>query len=145
VAEELEASLEVLAQLLARLQIPGNVVEVLLESYRRSTISSSGARGRVAPAVPFSELPVEIFDAPVATFRLHDSMWGVGRTLAELNLRAVTGATVLAIRRGDRTVTSPDGAFRLQAGDDLYLLGDEADIRLARHRLERGGPGQAAV
>ncbi|MGH9174122.1 MAG: cation:proton antiporter, partial [Vicinamibacterales bacterium] len=35
VAEELEASLEVLSQLLARLHIPGNVVETLVDNYRR--------------------------------------------------------------------------------------------------------------
>ncbi|MFN2444205.1 MAG: cation:proton antiporter [Vicinamibacterales bacterium] len=138
IAEELEASLEVLAQLLSRLHIPGNVVEVLLETYRRTTINASGNRGRAAPAVPFGELPVEIADAPVATFRLDESMWGVGHSLAELDVRASTGATVLAVRRGTRTLTSPDGGFRFEAGDELYLLGDESDIKLARRRLEQG-------
>lgn len=138
IAEELEGSLEVLAQLLSRLNIPGNVVEVLLETYRRTTMSGS-AQTRRAPAVPFSTLPEDIADTPVATFRIAASMWGTGRSLAELNLRADTGATVLAVRRGTRTVTSPDANFRLQADDDLYLMGDDADVRLARHRLETGG------
>ncbi len=143
IAEELEASLEVLAQLLSRLHIPGNVVEVLLETYRRTTTVSAG-RPRFAPAVPFGELPVEIADTPVATFRLTQAMWGVSRTLSELNLRAETGATVLAVRRATRTLTSPDGGFRLEVGDDLYLMGDEADIRLARNRLEQG-PSRAPL
>lgn len=142
VAEELEGSLEALAQLLARLHIPGNVVEVLLDTYRRTT--TSAARGRLARAVPFSELPVEIADAPVATFRLRGGMWGVGRTLAELDLRAATGATVLAVRRGDRTLTSPDGGFRLAIGDDLFLLGDDADVLLAQNRLESGPRHEAS-
>lgn len=142
IAEELEGSLEALAQLLARLHIPGNVVDVLLETYRRTT--TSAARGRTARAVPFSELPVEIADTPVATFRLRDGMWGVGRTLAELDLRAATGATVLAVRRGDRTMTTPDGSFRLATGDDLFLLGDEADVLLARNRLEAGPRREAS-
>lgn len=142
IAEELEGSLEVLAQLLSRLHVPGNVVEVLLEVYRRTTTTRS-AQARRAPAVPFSTLPVAIVDTPVATFRLAERMWGAGRSLGELNLRAQTGATVLAVRRGDETVTSPDAGFRLQHGDDLYLLGDEADVRLARHRLEQGDQGLA--
>lgn len=137
VAEELEASLEVLAQLLMRLSIPGNVVEVLLDTYRRTTTMASG-RAKRAPAMPFGELPVEIADAPVASFRMAQAMWGVGRTLGELDLRAQTGATVLAIRRAGRTVTSPDAGFGLAAEDDLFILGDESDVLLARHRLENG-------
>lgn len=138
VAEELEASLEVLAQLLMRLHIPGNVVEVLLDTYRRSTTTVQTGRAKRAPAMPLGELPVEIADAPVASFRLGSAMGAVGRSLAELDLRAETGATVLAVRRGGRTFTSPDATFRLEVADDLYLLGDEADVLLARHRLEQG-------
>ena len=51
VAEELEASLEVLSQLLMRLHIPGNVVETLVENYRRVLGASTGRAAR-APAVP---------------------------------------------------------------------------------------------
>ncbi len=138
VAEELEASLEVLAQLLMRLQIPGNVVEVLLDTYRRTTTTVATGRAKRAIALPLGELPVEIADAPVSSFRLAPEMGAVSRTLAELDLRAETGATVLAIRREGRTFTSPEASFRLAAGDDLYLLGDESDILLARHRLEQG-------
>jgi len=137
VAEELEASLEVLAQLLMRLAIPGNVVEVLLDSYRRSTTMAS-SRTKRAPAMPLGELPLEIAAAPVASFRLGAGMWGVDRTLGEVDLRAQTGATVLAIRRGGRTFTSPDAGFRLAPSDDLYLLGDESDVLLASDRMEHG-------
>ena len=69
VAEELEASLEVLSQLLARLHIPGNVVETLVDNYRRVLGAPTGAR-RAAPAIPLDQLPREIVDAPVSSFRL---------------------------------------------------------------------------
>jgi CPA2 family monovalent cation:H+ antiporter-2 len=144
VAEELEASLEVLAQLLMRLHIPGNVVEVLLDTYRRTTTTVTTGRAKRAIALPLGELPVEIADAPVSSFRLGPEMGSVGRTLVELDLRAETGATVLAVRREGRTITSPDAGFRLAAGDDLYLLGDDSDVLLARHRLEQG-PKSAAI
>ncbi len=144
VAEELEASLEVLAQLLTRMQIPANVVEVLTDTYRRTTTTVPTGRAKRALAMPLGELPVEIADAPVSSFRLGPEMGAVGHTLGKLDLRAETGATVLAIRRASRTVTSPDATFQLAAGDDLYLLGDDADVLLARHRLEQG-PRPAAV
>ena len=49
VAEEMEASLEVVAQTIARLDVPGNVIDVLLDSYRRE---STGIRTVRAPGRP---------------------------------------------------------------------------------------------
>ena len=137
VAEELEASLEVLSQLMTRLHIPGNVVETLVETYRR-TVGAAESRLSKARAIPLDQLPREIVDAPVSSFRLPPAGWAVGRTLQELDLRNTTGATVLAVRRGGRTTTSPQGSFGLEAGDDIYLLGDDSDILLARALVTDG-------
>ena len=45
------------------------------------------------------------------------------RTLAELELRNKFGLTVLAVRRGRRTIGSPAGSFRVEPGDRLVLIG----------------------
>jgi monovalent cation:H+ antiporter-2, CPA2 family len=133
VAEELEASLEVLAQTFARLDVPGNVIEVLLDGYRRD--SSSGIRPMRAPSQALDELPSAITKTPVATHRMHEGEWAVGKTLAEVNLRAETGALVLAVQKSGRHITSPPADLMLAEGDVLYLVGDESDILLARNRL----------
>lgn len=137
VAEELEASLEVLSQLLARLHIPGNVVETLVDNYRRVLGAPTGRSSR-APAIPLDQMPREIIDAPVSSFRLGLGAWAAGRTLQELDIRARTSATVLAVRRQSGTTTSPHGSFRLEAGDDVFLLGDDSDVMLARALLTEG-------
>ena len=134
VAEELEASLEVLAQLLSRLLIPGNIVDVLLDTYRETAGGDTRRPMRARP-VPLDELPSSISSAPVASHRLDKESWAVDRTLGQVDLRARTGATVMAIRRAGRTVTSPGADFVLATGDDIYLLGDDAEVRLARARL----------
>ncbi|MCK6549228.1 cation:proton antiporter [Myxococcota bacterium] len=59
----------------------------------------------------------------------------VGRSLAELNLRGVTGATVLAIVRGDRGVIVPTAREVLTAGDTLALAGSHDAITAARALL----------
>ena len=46
-----------------------------------------------------------------------------GRTLEELALRRAHQITVLAVRRGAATTASPDGRFRVEAGDRLVLVG----------------------
>ena len=135
VAEELEASLEVLAQLLARLHIAGNVIETLVDVFRRESV---GLRTVRAPSAPWDALPEAIQQMPVATHRVDAGQWAIGRSLAEIDLRARTGASVLAIRRGEQYTTSPADDERIAEGDVLYLLGDESDITLARHQLAGG-------
>ena len=69
--------------------------------------------------------------------RLGAGSTAVGRTLAEIDLRGVTGATVLAIRRGDAVVPVPSGHERLAAGDVLAVAGKHESIEAARELLER--------
>jgi K+:H+ antiporter len=134
VAEELEASLEVLAQVMARLDIPGNVIEVLLGGFRGESV----ARSLKAPSRMFGALPSEITQTPISTHQLQQRDWAVGRTLTETDLRAATGALILAVRRGSEAITSPRTDMHLENGDVLYLVGDESDILLARERLTTG-------
>lgn len=61
----------------------------------------------------------------------------IGRSLAELNLRGLTGATVLAIVRGSGNIPSPGAREILREGDVLGLLGDAESVKSAR-RLLRG-------
>jgi CPA2 family monovalent cation:H+ antiporter-2 len=46
-----------------------------------------------------------------------------GRTLRDLNLRGVTGATILALLRGDEQFVSPRGDLELQNGDVIAVAG----------------------
>ena len=58
-----------------------------------------------------------------------------GRTLAQLDLRARTGATVLAIARGDHGLASPSPAEPLRAGDVLALTGSDDAVAAASRLL----------
>ena len=135
VAEELEASLEVLAQLLARLDVAGNVIETLLEVFRRESVSIRPVR---APRAMLQSLPEAIQQMPVSTYRLEEGTWAIGRSLTEINLRANTGASILALQRGASYVTSLTPEERLKEGDVLYIVGDDSDVLLARQRLSAG-------
>ncbi len=53
-----------------------------------------------------------------------------GLTIGEMHVRTRTGSFILALQRRDGTlVTAPDGATRLQAGDELVVLGTRAQLR----------------
>jgi CPA2 family monovalent cation:H+ antiporter-2 len=56
----------------------------------------------------------------------------IGRTLADLDLRAKTGATVLAIARGAHGMATPSPTEPLQQGDVLAMAGSDEAIGAAR-------------
>lgn len=58
-----------------------------------------------------------------------------GKTLAALDLRARTGATVLAISRGEAGIATPSPTEPLRAGDVLALAGSDDAIAAARALL----------
>ena len=59
-----------------------------------------------------------------------------GRTLGELDVRNRTGASVIAVARGDRVVPNPGADFRLEQGDVLIAAGREEELRKLRELVE---------
>ena len=60
----------------------------------------------------------------------------VGKTLAEADVRAETGVTVVAVERDGRTLTELDPDFRLEPGDEVLIAGTDEDI--GRFNVELG-------
>jgi CPA2 family monovalent cation:H+ antiporter-2 len=81
---------------------------------------------------------------PVA-FRLQAGSGAVGRTLADLNLRGQTGATVLAITRHDGGVIVPTAQELLHEGDVLALAGTHEALEQASQLLATGGDPQVTA
>ena len=76
--------------------------------------------------------------------RLAPAHYAVGKTLAEINLRGLTGATVLACVRDGKGVLVPTGKEALRPGDVLALAGTHAAIDAARALLTDGPAPPAA-
>ena len=74
-----------------------------------------------------------------ARFTLAAGSPAVGRTLANLNLRGATGATVLAIARGGEGVLVPTGHEELRADDVLALAGTHEAVAAAKQLLSGDG------
>lgn len=73
-------------------------------------------------------------------FRLPPASPAVGQSLAQLNLRGATGATVLAITRGERGLVVPTADEVLQAEDVLALAGSHEAIAAATSLLGASHP-----
>lgn len=117
------------ANLMGHVRASGDLVLELLESQRRGDDDTSHAP---APSLP-DVLPGL---GPLVPIEIVADSPSVGRTLAELNLRARTGATVLALRHADGAgVSAPAGNDRLAAGDVLTVSGAVGAIELAQRLL----------
>jgi monovalent cation:H+ antiporter-2, CPA2 family len=77
-----------------------------------------------------------------STLALEPGHAAVGRTLKEIGLRGLTGATVLAIDRasGDRVL--PTGDEPLAAGDTLVLTGTGEAVAAAKRQLVQGAAAE---
>jgi CPA2 family monovalent cation:H+ antiporter-2 len=58
------------------------------------------------------------------------------RSILELGIRARTGASILAVRRGDATTPNPSPGFLIRAGDALLVLAPAEGPRQLRELLE---------
>jgi CPA2 family monovalent cation:H+ antiporter-2 len=95
--------------------------------------AQTGAREADAAGVDPLEQTRSLFPglgAPIR-FELSPTSPAVGRSLAQLELRAATGATVLAIVRGNAGIAVPDAHDPLHAGDILAIAGTEEAIAAA--------------
>jgi monovalent cation:H+ antiporter-2, CPA2 family len=72
----------------------------------------------------------------LVSIQLADGSPAIGQSLAQLDLRARTGATVLAIGRGEHGLASPSPHEPLRAGDTLALTGSDPAIAAARVALD---------
>ena len=74
---------------------------------------------------------------------LDASSAAVGKSLADLNLRGITGATVLAITRGEEGLIVPTSDVVLRAGDVVALAGTRDAVDAARRILARASDERA--
>jgi len=87
------------------------------------TVRLTQALDRVSVAVPGLGEPTPIRIGPASP--------AVGQSLAALNLRALTGAMVLAVGREDGAVIAPSGAEVLRSGDILAVVGSAQAVAAA--------------
>ena len=112
------------------------IVEALVAQSRRGAGAASANAQAPAPADALRQvaefLPGLGEPTPV---ELAETSPAVGRSLADLDLRGITGATVLAILRGQEGLLVPSAREVLRVGDVLALAGSHEAIDEARKLL----------
>lgn len=135
IPEEFETSIEIFARVLAHYDVPREEIERLVREIRASHYQAlrPGGRPQLTLAGTFRSLP----QMHIERIYLGATAPAAGQTIADTALRSHTGALILAVRRGDSDIATPDAAFRLAAGDMLVVVGQPQQI-MAAHRLLTG-------
>ena len=75
----------------------------------------------------------------IVVFQVDHGSAVVGRSLGDINLRGLTGVSIVALSRGSERIAFPGAAEVLHAGDVVALTGSQAAL-VAANRLLRGLP-----
>lgn len=128
IPEEFETSIEIFHRVLRRYLVPEPRIQEITAHFRDAHYGLlRGARPAAARNAAPELAGLEIAALPVTLGRTRI----VGHSLAEVDLRGRFGITVLAIRRGNRTITQVQGDERVRPDDVLYVLGTpDAIVRL---------------
>lgn len=121
IPEEFETSLQIFSKVLQRYHIPLNVIMkqtniIRSESYGILRQKSSGLGA-------LSHLDKILAEGVTETYFVEDTNPNIGRSLRDLNIRALTGSTIIAVLRREETITNPPGTEKLKAGDTLVIYG----------------------
>lgn len=144
VAEEFESSIEIFTRVLERFHVAPNVIEAQAkvlrgDAYRR--LRGPRGMGRVSEAV------LDVLAAgTTSVFYVQAGGPADGPTIGELDLRARTGVSIIAVVRDGAPRTNPDIDFQVRAGDSLVLVGSHAQITAASDLLagDHGATGGGA-
>jgi CPA2 family monovalent cation:H+ antiporter-2 len=130
VAQEYEASLRIMGEVMRRAEV-ASPDDRELDAAHPPELDGAGS---LAPALE-AQLPTGL---EVESLSVHERSWIAGRTLSEAQLRGRTGASLVAVSRGEATAVHPSPEDVLEVGDVVCLVGSPSQITAARDLLEAG-------
>lgn len=133
IPEEFETSVEIFARVLRRLRVPRNVITLQVELIRKQGYSM--LRGLALPRQTLDQLDQILAATTTESFMVPKSSPAAGRSIRELQLRKMTGVTIIAVVRNGKPTTNPPPDLVIEAGDILVMVGNHAQLDQAQVRL----------
>ncbi len=136
IPEELETSLEIVAQVLASYLVPRQDVETFLEEVRAGGYEM--LRFRRGASGTMADVQDTLAEVQISSLRVEEGSPLAGRSLDETDLRKLYGLTVVAIRRGDAVIQNPGAHEVVRDQDTLIVLGLNEEVNAASHLFRPG-------
>jgi len=134
IPEEFETSVEILARVLRTFLVAQDDIERCVADIRRDGYEMlRSISRRHSHAVGIGSY---LTGAEIGTFKVAKGALLEGESLREGTLRSRSGASILAIKRGEEMVPNPDPVWELHAGDVALVLGTAEQLRAAGKLFE---------
>jgi monovalent cation:H+ antiporter-2, CPA2 family len=134
IPEEFETSLQIFAKVLEKFHIPLNVIMKQVSLLRGESYSLM--RKDTSDIQSFVHLNEILAAGLTDTFYVSEENKYSGKTLAQINLRAATDATIIAVVRGNKTISNPSGKEMIYANDTLVITGTHQSVDKAFEFLD---------
>ena len=126
IPEEFETALQIFRKVLERYHIPLNVIMKQVTLLREESYSLLRKEGMDISS--FIHLDEILAQGLTESYYVNNDNKYVGKTFSEINLRALSDATVIAIVRNGRTISNPSGKETLNANDTLVIHGTHLSV-----------------
>jgi CPA2 family monovalent cation:H+ antiporter-2 len=134
IPEEFETSIEIFSRVLARYNVPRNVILDHVAAVREGTYEILRAPQVRSPHS--APRLTEVEGLVVERLQVRERSPASGSRLDELDLRARTGASVVAVCRGEETFGNPKPEFRFSPNDVAILIGSREELDCALELFE---------
>jgi CPA2 family monovalent cation:H+ antiporter-2 len=142
IPEEFETSVEIFARVLRRLRVPRNVITLQVELIRKQGYGM--LRGLDLPRQTLDQLDQILAATTTESFMVPKSSAAAGRSIRDLQLRKMTGVTIIAVVRDGQPTTNPSPDMVMHPGDILVMVGSHAQLDQALARLGAASDSTAA-
>ena len=129
VLPEVEGGIQIMRQTLLLLDFPVREVHLYTEAIRRQQLEHTDVRDERVRVL--DQLMHAARDLEIGWVTLREDSALAGQSLADAQLRARTGASVVALARDGELASNPDPATTLQAGDHLAVIGSPEQVAAA--------------
>jgi CPA2 family monovalent cation:H+ antiporter-2 len=121
IPEEFETSVEIFCRVLHRYHFPRNVIMDMADKVRIN--SYTALRSVDIPKSHLFEKETLLPEIEIDGISVPDTSPLVGKSIADLQVRKKTGATIIAVRRASRVISNPSADFRFRGGDIILFTG----------------------
>jgi CPA2 family monovalent cation:H+ antiporter-2 len=134
IPEEFETSVEIFARVLQHYNVPRNIINDNIDEIRKNEYRA--LRTHELRRKSFKDMEEMTKGIETETYLVKEGSQIPGHNLRELHLRAMTGATVIAIAREGALTQNPSPDFVMKENDVLLLVGKREHINRAMQYME---------
>ena len=134
IPEEFETALQIFRKVLEKYHIPLNVIMQQVTLLREESYNYLRKEG--ADIISFTHLDEILAQGLTESYYVNSDNKFIEKSFGEINLRAKSDATVIAIVREGKTISNPSGKEILKANDTLVLYGTHQSVDRAIEILD---------